>query len=407
MGTNKSINEMKWKKIPLKKLAKVTAGTSAPQDKKYFENGAYPFVRTQDVGKYGRTTCLNDTKDKVNEIAIREKRLKFAKVGSIIFPKSGASILTNNRAILGINAYIVSHLAIVDSNIAKIDNKFLYYYFCTIDMAAITQTNEGYPSLRLSDLNELLIPLPPKEEQRRIVSRIEELTSRVEQARRLREKAIGELDYLLSATIKRVVEEEACEEKEPIPIRNIVLETNNWNKRKNPRESFEYIEISGIDNKSGLIKKTRSVLGSKAPSRAQRVVHFNDVIFATTRPYLKNIAVVPAELDNQIASSGFCVLRANPNKLLPSWLYFLTRSDFFINQIVVNQEKNAYPSVTNNEVLDAKIPIPPIKKQKKIIEYLENIRGKEEQLKQNQTEIKNELSKFTPALLAKAFRGEL
>jgi len=51
----------------------------------------------------------------------------------------------------------------------------------------------------------------------------------------------------------------------------------------------------------------------KAPSRARKIIKSGDIVFATTRPYLKNIAVVPLVLDNQICSTGFCVLRPNTN----------------------------------------------------------------------------------------------
>lgn len=191
---------------PLRKLgdvATVTAGTSAPQDDKYFDGGQFNFVRTQDVGRYGFTTSLIETKDRVNELAIKEKRLKKARKGASIFPKSGASILTNSRAMLGCDSYIVSHLAIVDADQTLLDDHFLYYFLRTVDFGEFAQSEEGYPSLRLSDISELDIPIPPLAEQRRIVARIEKLTRRVEKVRKLIAEAESQILQFQSALLAK------------------------------------------------------------------------------------------------------------------------------------------------------------------------------------------------------------
>jgi restriction endonuclease S subunit len=191
---------------PLRKLgdvATVTAGTSAPQGDKYFDGGRFNFVRTQDVGRYGFTTSLIETKDRVNELAVREKRLKKARKGASVFPKSGASILTNSRAMLGCDSYIVSHLAIVDANKALLDDYYLHYFLRTVDFGEIAQSEEGYPSLRLSDISELDIPIPPIDEQRRIVARIEKLTRRAEEARKLMAEAENQILQFQSALLAK------------------------------------------------------------------------------------------------------------------------------------------------------------------------------------------------------------
>ena len=87
---------------PLRKLgdvATVTAGTSAPQDDKYFDGGQFNFVRTQDVGRYGFTTSLIETKDRVNELAIKERLKKLEKAR--LFSQKAAHHFDKFRAMLG------------------------------------------------------------------------------------------------------------------------------------------------------------------------------------------------------------------------------------------------------------------------------------------------------------------
>lgn len=98
-----------WTKTTLETVCEVVAGNPAPQGYVFFENGEFNFVRVQDMGRLGEATYLKETKDRVNERAIPKLRL-FPK-GSVLFTKSGASTLNNQRAILGKDSYVVSHIA--------------------------------------------------------------------------------------------------------------------------------------------------------------------------------------------------------------------------------------------------------------------------------------------------------
>lgn len=125
-----------------------------------------------------------------------------------------------------------------------------------------------------------------------------------------------------------------------------------------PNDYFQYIDISSVDNQYGLIKDYREILGIKAPSRARKLLKKDDIIFATTRPYLRNIAIVPPHLNEAICSTGFCVIRANPTISLPKYLYYVCRSYLVINQLIPKQRGASYPAVTDNDVFDSLIPVP-------------------------------------------------
>ncbi len=74
-------------------------------------------------------------------------------------------------------------------------------------------------------------------------------------------------------------------------------------------ETFRYIDLGAIDNRAKRVAEATGVPVLKAPSRAKQVVRYGDVVFSTVRVYLENIAEVPGELDGEIASTAFCVLR--------------------------------------------------------------------------------------------------
>jgi type I restriction enzyme S subunit len=134
--------------------------------------------------------------------------------------------------------------------------------------------------------------------------------------------------------------------------------------------------VSGISNDFFIITSSNKIIGKKAPSRAKKTIKANDVIYATVRPYLKRIAIVPESLDNEICSTAFCVLRCQKKKLDPLFLYFLVQSDYFTNKIVGLQRGSSYPAVSDNDIKKQKIGLPSYKEQIEIGRILKKVSDK-------------------------------
>lgn len=170
-----------WPTKTLGEVAQVTAGDPAPQRTEDFAEDGVPFVRMQDVGRFGQTTCLAETKDRLSPSA--SARLKRFPAGSILVPKSGASIRLNHRAILGIEAHVVSHLAIVVPR-TLLNTRFAYYWLCATDLSSVAHQAD-LPSMKTSDLARLSLPVPPLAEQERMVKLLDE----ADELRKLRAQA--------------------------------------------------------------------------------------------------------------------------------------------------------------------------------------------------------------------------
>jgi len=160
-----------WPMVELGEVAAVSAGNSAPQDKNLFQGGTHPFCRTADVGKVHISSNFTEISDHLNEQGISGLRL--SKKRTILFPKSGASTFLNHRVMLGRDSYVSSHLATINADKHKINEHFLFYLLCEVDAKNIT-AEQNYPSLRLSEIKNIRIPLPPLEIQQKIVAEIEE-----------------------------------------------------------------------------------------------------------------------------------------------------------------------------------------------------------------------------------------
>jgi type I restriction enzyme S subunit len=152
-----------WRVVRLGEVAAITSGGSAPQGEQYFLNGKNPFVRVQHLdidGDYVRRWDL------ITDEAVEHYRLKKFPAGTIVFPKSGAAIRLEKRAILLVDAHIVSHLCAVLPKTGKVDRWFIFYSLRAKRLAE--DKAEGYPVLNLSEIRDVPIPLPPLPEQRAI-----------------------------------------------------------------------------------------------------------------------------------------------------------------------------------------------------------------------------------------------
>lgn len=171
--------------VALEKIADVSAGNPAPQGAKYFSASGLPFVRMQDVGRDHINPSLIETTDKITESAVEECRLRLYPAGTLLIPKSGASVNLNHRAMLGESAYVVSHLATIVPDKSQIDPSYLFHWSTSYDPRKQAQVT-SLPSLPLSLITQAQVPLPPMEEQRRIVAlldRAAEIRRRAEAAR--------------------------------------------------------------------------------------------------------------------------------------------------------------------------------------------------------------------------------
>lgn len=170
--------------VGLSDIAEIAAGNSAPQDEKYFSGGRHRFIRTSDVGQVHLSASFAESKDKVNDLAVKELGLRLFPKGTILFPKSGASTFLNHRVVLGESAYVSSHLAAIICDTEKAIPEYVYRLLVEVDARNLTP-DQAYPSLKLSDISKISIPLPPLEVQKEIVAEIEGYQKIIDGARQV------------------------------------------------------------------------------------------------------------------------------------------------------------------------------------------------------------------------------
>ena len=173
--------------------------------------------------------------------------------------------------------------------------------------------------------------------------------------------------------------------------------------KRSPDCEFWYVDISAVDNTLKQITSPQRVKGKEASARARQVIKRRDVLVATTRPNLNAVALVPEQYNNEICSTGFCVLRAK-SELNPEYLFYFVQSRAFIDPLVDLTKGALYPAATDKQTLGRSIPWVPCGEQRRIATRLKAQLAEVETARQAALVQKNEADALLASIYREAFR---
>src|SRR5690606_7414724 len=131
--------------------------------------------------------------------------------------------------------------------------------------------------------------LPPLEIQRQIVDEIAAHQRIIDGARQVVEGWKPDIEVELAETLPEDVDEwevlrleDICEINPETAVPSELFGNSD----------FTYVDISSVENGTGIISYENIIATSDAPSRARRIVRNNDVLLSTVRPNLKAFAFV-------------------------------------------------------------------------------------------------------------------
>jgi type I restriction enzyme S subunit len=379
-----------WRVVRLGEVAAITSGGSAPQGERYFLNGKNPFVRVQHLdidGDYVRRWDL------ITDEAVEHYRLKKFPAGTIVFPKSGAAIRLEKRAILLVDAYIVSHLCAVLPKTSKVDRWFIFYSLRAKRLAE--DKAEGYPVLNLSEICDVPIPLPPLPEQRaiahvlRIVQRAKEATEGVIAALRELKKSL--MQHLFTYGPVPVTERErvALQESEigPLPAHWRVVRLGEvvdvkGGKRLPKGDEFAsnptpypYIRIVDFKNGSVDIRNLKFLTEEQHILLNRYIITSNDV-YISIAGTIGLVGSVPEELNGAHLTENAARLILNTNRLYRQFLVVALQSDMVQAQIQARATKTSQPKLALARIKEIPIPLPPLDEQREIARILQAVDAK-------------------------------
>ncbi len=343
----------------------IDSGTNAPQGIKYFESGKHPFIR---AGNLNKKDCFGyiipDKESYINEKAIKECRLKRFKKGTILFPKSGQSINTNNIGMLKEESFVVNHLAcLYDSD--PIFLKYIYYYLEYLKTSSLVKIGSDYPSINLSDIRQLDLPIPPANVVAEIVEAMNKIENKTNNA------------FLSNLNIRKEIHS---------------LFENIFNKHK---QSFEKLEDNSILIQRGKspkygdsnlqIIKSGQARGYYDYDFSNRYYVSNDFIIDDRKLIEGDILINSTGVGtagrvtyfnlpgDYVVDSHITIARTDKNKLLPKFLLYSLAHIGFKTLEKMAQGQSGQVELSLGIIQNLQIPRPNIKTQEVILKKISSL----------------------------------
>ena len=127
-------------------------------------------------------------------------------------------------------------------------------------------------------------------------------------------------------------------------------------------EKFVYIDLDSVNH--GILTKFNQITKNEAPSRAQRCLNVNDILFQTVRPYQMNNLFFELYDGEYVASTGYAQIKS---KIVPKFLYYYLHYNKFVNEVLNRCTGTSYPAINSNDLKKIKIKIPSSSNEQRLI----------------------------------------
>ena len=280
--------------------------------------------------------------------------------------------------------------------------KFLFYFLSTIDFNKYIN-GATIPHIYYKDYKNNPFPLPPIEEQKRIVDKLDILFAKIDKAIALHQKNIDEANVFMASVLNDVFVE--LEEKyEKIPLFD-VADVNRGKSKHRPRNdkklfggNYPFIQTGDVRNANKYIdtfSETYSEFGL-----SQSKLWKKGTICMTIAANIGDVAIL--NIDSCFPDSVVGIYSENNSN---DYLYYFLLT---LKQQLESQATTTAQMNINLKVLQTiGVPLPPVKNQQKVVSYLDEISQKVEKIKQIQKEKMQSLKELKVSILDQAFRGEL
>lgn len=134
-------------------------------------------------------------------------------------------------------------------------------------------------------------------------------------------------------------------------------------------ETFAYIDLESVE--AGELKARKVINRAEAPSRAQRLLCYGDVIFQIVRPYQRNNLLFKIDEETPfVASTGYAQLRAIESE---DFLFQAVHADDFVERVIAKCTGSSYPAINSSDLADISLAIPSKAEQQKIANFLSSL----------------------------------
>ncbi len=262
----------------------------------------------------------------------------------------------------------------------------------------------------VKDLEEIGFSVPPLAEQYRIVSCIESLFAKLDEAKEKLQAVIDGHEPRRAAILHRAFTGELTEwwrkkhGKSDLDWRSVRFDeaAEIMSNLVDPSsyQGYPHIAPDNIEKRTGLLLEYHTIAEDGVKS-GKHLFHAGQILYSKIRPYLSKVVVV--DFDGLCSADMYPVRAKENTKYL--WYYML--SDEFLEQASNAGSRSVLPKINQKELSKVMIRMTSVEEQQVIVMILDGIFEKEWQSKEAAQAALAQIDVIKKSILARAFRGEL
>jgi type I restriction enzyme S subunit len=383
--------------VKLKKIGSFQAGNGFPSKYQGKEKGDYPFAKVGDSSSAARAgkKYLSSANNYVNQEEVAEIKGKTIPVGSIVFAKIGEAIRQNFRTITSVEMLIDNNCMALVPNREVIDVDYLYFWMRQLDLYMYVGATT-VPALRKSTLEDIEIPLPPIDEQKRIAA----ILDKADAIRQKRKQAIDLADEFLRSVFLDMFGGYLGASNNLVSFGDVTkLDAKMVDPTLEEYTDLLHIGPDRIEKRTG---KILPALTAREEGLKSKKFLFSErhVIYSKIRPYLRKAAIPDFVA---LCSADMYPIKPVESKVTREFIWALLLSDFFDNYVCTLPDRASIPKLNKKELAAFQFSLPPYEE----IQKFSDIAKETLKNKTTQQAHQSDAKSLFNALSQKAFSGQL
>lgn len=311
-------------------------------------------------------------------------------------------------------AFNVALCKIQNKDHSIIDDDYLFYIIPTefVRGELMKQAERSLiPSMSVKHLAEIRIPVPPIEEQNRIVAIVDQAFEAIDGAIENTKQNLANARELFESYLNNVFTQKGRDWD------NLALETltERITKGSSPKwQGVKYVDKPGVlfvtsgnvGQNQMLFEKIKYVEEIFNEIDSKSILICGDVLTDIVGASIGRTAIYDREELANI-NQAVCLIRCKPDKLLNHYLAYLLNSPYFLQILHDNEIDNARANLSLGFFRGLQIPLPLLDEQQSIVSKMDNFSTETQRLEAIYRQKLTALTELKQSILQKAFTGEL
>lgn len=397
-----------------------SGGTPSRQVPEYFE-GTIPWLKSGELND----GIIYEAEEHITQEALNNSNAKLLPAGTLLVALYGAT--TGKTGILGLEAATNQAICAIFPSKA-VERDYLYWYFRMKREDFLEMSYGGaQPNISQKVINESAIPLPSLGLQKEVVSflnslqtksvsfestqmsepladiprkvaKVKILMEKIEEMERLRNETARDLEKLLRHVLKEIFE---TEEFEMSPLNRVCTTANGGTPSRHRSDFFEgkipWLK-SGELNDDLILSAEEHITEEAVKKSAAKTFPKGTLLVALYGATVGKTGILGID---SATNQAICAIFPQDNILDRDYLHWFLkykRSDFLNRSF-----GGAQPNISQKLLKETKIPLPQLRIQHEIVNYLVALKETSEKMKELQTATKNEIARLVPSILNDTF----